>query len=587
MACWADALVRRPHAPRTLDRALAFLGGVMLLLIGVAIVQIAPLAGLVLAAATALLAATLLYAAMGLVAWWRRPRNAVGPVLVVGALALLLATMGAGAVLAFVIAAIVINTLIFAVVVHLLHVVPSGRLSSTLSRATVAAGYGVALLLEAPLYLFDPAASPDGVLSVTNRPDLLTWGTWIQRAAGICVMGVTAAILVRRFRAANDRQRLVLGPLYLYGVAAVLVLPVIGAFHDSLGISALESALIQLVILAVVPIAFGCAVLLGGFARTGEIDELGATLAEMDVGQTLRPVLAKALGDETLELAFWLPGRGEFVDENGSPIVIPAPGSGRDAVDVDVGGDRIGALVYDTTQIGDPEPVRRAGRVAALALERQRLTAGLKASEQELQMSRARIVQAADRERSRIARNLHDGIQVDLVLLALQAEELADSAGIPASAAAAAVGLRHKIDDAAADLRRLVHDVMPAPLLARGVASAATDLADRMPIPTRVNAEVGVRLPAAVESTAYFIVAEGLANTVKHAAATRAWVRLRLVDGSLEIEVGDDGVGGANLGHGLGLGDLTDRVDSVGGRLRIDSPGGHGTRILAELPCAS
>jgi signal transduction histidine kinase len=573
--------------PRTLDLAVVFLGGLLLLLAGVAAVQIAPLTDIALVTGISLLGSALLYAATGVVAWWRRPRNAVGPLLALGAVALVIATMGAGSVIPFTIAAVVTNTLIFAVVVHLLHVVPSGRLRSSLSKATVLAGYGVCLLLEAPLYLFDPAHSPDGLLAVADRPELVGWGSWIQRAAGVSVMAVTSVILVSRFRAATPRQRLVLGPLYLYGVAAVLALPIVGSLHDRLGISDVGMLLIQIGILALIPIAFGGAILFGGFARTGEIDELGATLAEMDVAQALRPVLARALGDDTLELAFWLPVRSGFVDENGHPITIPVPGSGRDAVDVAVGGDRVGALIYDTTQIADPEPVRRASRVAALALERQQLTAGLRASEQELQLSRVRIVQAADRERSRIARDLHDGIQVDLVLLALNAQELADSPGLPEPAAAAAVGLRRKIDDAAAGLRRLVHAVMPAPLTARGVVSAVTDLADRMPIPTLVDTDVADRLPAAVESTAYFIVAEALANTVKHAAAGRAWVRLCRRDGALEIEVGDDGLGGANPGNGLGLGDLADRADSVGGRLHIDSPTGRGTRILAELPCAS
>ena len=575
------------RTPRSLDLALVFLGGVILLLTGVAALQIAAMVDLGLVIGASLLGSALVYATMGLVAWWRRPRNTVGPLLVFGAVTVLITTLGVGPVPAFEVAAIVTSTLIFGVVIHLLHVVPFGRLRTTLSRLTVVAGYGVCLLLEVPLYLFDPDASPDGVLAVADRPDLVIWGVWIQRAAGLSVMAVTSAILVTRFRKAIPRQRLVLGPLYLYGVAAVLALPVVGSLSADLGISPAVRWLIQIGLVTLVPIAFGSAILFGGFARTGEIDELGVTLAEMDVGQSLRPVLARALGDDTLELAFWLPDRSEFVDENGHGIAIPAPGSGRDAVDVTVGGDRIGALVYDATQIGDPEPVRRAGRVAALALERQQLTAGLRASEKELQLSRVRIIEAADRERSRIARDLHDGIQVDLVLLALQAQELADAGGLPDAAAGAATGLRRQIDDAAAGLRRLVHEVMPVPLEARGVASAVTDLADRMPIPTVVDTDLADRLPPAVESTAYFIVAEALANTVKHAGAGRAWVRLRLSGGSLEIEIGDDGQGGANPGNGLGLGDLTNRADSVGGRLRIDSPAGQGTRILAELPCAS
>ena len=158
-------------------------------------------------------------------------------------------------------------------------------------------------------------------------------------------------------------------------------------------------------------------------------------------------------------------------------------------------------------------PVRAAGQVLALAVEAERLTAQLRAGEAELRRSRARIVEASDAERRRVARNLHDGLQVQLVLLALDAQQLAKDPDATTAMSEAAAALRAGIDAAAAELRSFVHAVMPAGLIERGLAAAVEDLADRMPIRTRLHTHglsaAESRLPAAVESTAYFVVAEG------------------------------------------------------------------------------
>jgi signal transduction histidine kinase len=257
-------------------------------------------------------------------------------------------------------------------------------------------------------------------------------------------------------------------------------------------------------------------------------------------------------------------------------------------VEVERAGDRLGAIVYDAALIADPELVRRAGRVVALAVESERLTARLRASEEALRRSRSRLVEAGDRERRRIAQDLHDGLQVRLVLLGLQAARLALDADGPAGCREGATALRTGLDAAAAELRDLVHAVMPAPLVERGLCAATEDLVDRVPVPTRLSLGVpdGV-LPAPVQNTAYFVVAEGLANALKHARATQLSVRVAHEGHRLVVEVGDDGVGGADLDAGTGLRGLADRVDVLGGTLRVTSPDGAGTRLVAELPCAS
>ncbi len=243
----------------------------------------------------------------------------------------------------------------------------------------------------------------------------------------------------------------------------------------------------------------------------------------------------------------------------------------------------------------------------ALALDRERLTAELLVSRDGLRRSRARIAAAADAERRRIARDLHDGVQGRLVLLALRARELSlrDDAGPEARVEAAR--LREELEGALAALRELVQGVLPAALVERGLGAAAGDLADRMPLPTTVTA-CDDRFPPAVESAGWFVIAEALANAVRHANARALSVHVECAGGDLLIEVRDDGVGGAALGPaarapggdtadsaglaaatagGSGLRGLADRLDVLGGRLRVDSPRGGGTRIVAEVPCGS
>jgi signal transduction histidine kinase len=155
-------------------------------------------------------------------------------------------------------------------------------------------------------------------------------------------------------------------------------------------------------------------------------------------------------------------------------------------------------------------------------------------------------------------------------------------------AAGSAVALRTGIDDAAAELRSFVHTVMPAALIERGLASAVEDLLDRVPLRTRLELDVvDGDLSPALETTAYCVVAEGLSNALKHAAAREVDVRVARVGERLTVEVRDDGMGGADVHRGSGLAGLRDRVDTLGGRLVVTSPDACGTTLTAELPCGS
>lgn len=513
----------------------------------------------------------IVHVAAGLLAWDRRPSNGMGRLLVFGGFAVFAGNLTLTTEPILLAVGTVVASVPLAVVVHLLLAFPSGRLVRRLPRTLVAVGYGVCLLLEAPRYLF-AAGHP---LAVADLPWLAGLAHPVQATVGISLLVVTAGVLVGRWRRARPAQRRVLGPLYAYGVGVVPLIPVLA--HLGLPVEVVSAA--QLILLLGLPVAFALAVLRGGFARTGEVEELGQWLgASGGARPELAGALARALGDPSLRLLFWT-DRGEYVDAAGRPVEPPAD---RGAVEVDVAGRRVGLISYDAALLADPHDVRVAGRVVALAVDRERLIAELRASTEALQVSRARIVEAGDRERRDLGRDLHDGLQVRLVLLAMQAQQLS---GDPAGGAA----LRRGIDEAAAELRDLVHSVMPPALVERGLSAAVEDLVDRVPLATTV--ELGVvdgALAPVWESTAYFVVAEALTNALKHSAASTVDVRVVAADGLLIVEVSDDGVGGVGGTQergGSGLRGLADRVESLGGRFTVDGPAGGGTRVRAELPC--
>ena len=521
------------------------------------------------------------YLAAGAVAWVRRPSNRLGAIMIVGALAWMGAGLTNTPVQSLETAGIILATVPLAVVLHLVLAFPSGRRRDTLTTATVLAAYFVGIVLQAPRYLLGPEASGT-VLQVVDRPDLADLGRWVQHGVGALLIVVTAVILARRLRDTGPRQRYVLAPLYVYAIAALLWVPASRDLESLAVWDPLTRGTVQLVALAGIPVAFAAVMLLGGFARMGEIEELGAWLgADEHARPELRDALATALGDPSLELAFWDMPSGAYVDAAGSTIVLPAT-AGRAAVEVTVGRRRVGAIVYDVTLIADPEPVRSAGRVVAVALDRERLTVELRASRERLRASRARVVEAADTERRRIAHDLHDTLQTRLVLLAVEAHGLGSNASARTGAAALEAGLQTAIGE----LRELVQGLLPAVLAERGLYAAVEDLADRVPLPITLELDSQrARLPPPVESVGYLVVSEALTNAVKHAHARELRLRIERTNGQLAIEIEDDGIGGAGGGAGSGLTGMLERVEAVEGLLSVRSPPGGGTHILAEVPC--
>jgi signal transduction histidine kinase len=215
-------------------------------------------------------------------------------------------------------------------------------------------------------------------------------------------------------------------------------------------------------------------------------------------------------------------------------------------------------------------------------------TAELRQRVETLTVSRDASVDIAEAERRRIERDLHDGVQAQLVTLAMDlgmARQKLEGVDDVDPAVLALVERAH--DDskrAVSDLRNLVRGIHPAVLTDRGLDAAVSALAARSPIPVEVNISLPTRPPATIESVAYFVIAESLTNAAKHSGASTVRVDGRVIDGLLQIEVRDDGVGGADVEHGGGLAGLASRLAAIEGRLRIASPIGGPTTVLAELP---
>lgn len=299
----------------------------------------------------------------------------------------------------------------------------------------------------------------------------------------------------------------------------------------------------------------------------------------------VREMLAESLGDRTLSIAYWLPDREIFVDEAGRTVSLPDSGSGRAWTAVERDGRRVAAIVHDAELDTGPELVHAAATGASLAIDNERLKADLRARVEELRVSRVRIVEAADTARRRIERDLHDGAQQQLVSLALDLR-LLKSRLSDAEAASIVDELTDKLGAALAELRELARGIHPVVLTAQGLGPAVESLAHRSAVQVDSHVEVGEkRLSPSIEAAAYFLVAEALTNVVRYARADSARVTILRDGADVTVEVSDDGVGGADLAAGSGLRGIADRISALEGALRVTSPEGRGTRVLARIPC--
>jgi signal transduction histidine kinase len=482
---------------------------------------------------------------LGLTAWSRRPASQVGPIMGAAGFAWFLGTFWTPAVF--------LNR---GPLAHLLLSYPNGRLvpSTRLERAAVVTAYAYAGVYPVASNNYVTIVFAFGLVLVSARRFAVAGG--IERRARLAALLASAAFsavlalgAAIRIAGLNTRHEVLLA-------IRVVVLP--------------ASAVLVAYDVVVLLLALGLFIdlLWGRWARAA------ATSLVIELGEpthgALRDTLARALGDPTLELGSYLPEQESYVDENGEPLRLSAPGAGRIVTPIEYEGSRVAVLILDEAAIDDPELVAAAASATGLAITNARLQAEVRARVAEVEVSRRRIVEAADDQRRRLERELREGAERHLARVAELVGDVEPELGT-------------RVEAAQLEVREFARGVHPETLTEHGLSAAIRELAERSSIPVVVLGVLG-RLPASVETAGYFVCSEALANAAKHSRASCVTIRLEQSDGRATLGIEDDGIGGAHSREGGGLRGLADRVEALGGRLTIESAPGGGTRISAELP---
>jgi signal transduction histidine kinase len=487
------------------------------------------------------LAAGLALLVCGALAWTLRPRAGAGPLMLLSGVAWFAGDLW--------------SVLLYAhrgPLVHLLLTYPSGRISSRATLIVIAAAYA------------------DGLIPEIARSEWVT----------LALMGAVTLIAVARHRAVGGVERR----------ARAAALTGAALLSATLGLTALmrlsdghaNAAALWALYGAVVAIACGLtADLLWGRWGRAALTGLVVDLGDRHEPQALRAALARTVGDPDLELAYRIDERGDWVDEAGRPVQLPADADGRRVTLIDEGGTPVAALVHDPAALSDPALVTSVAAAASLAIANVRLQADVAAHVQDVAASRRRLVEAGDEERRRLGEQLGEGPEARLAEVGTRLERLAAGAGGDVRDA-----LRRLSDDVAASrvqLQEFAQGIRPRALTDGGLRPALTELAERSSVAVEVDVSPG-RFAPAHELVAYFVCSEALANVAKYAGASQARVTVLVSEHELRVLVADDGVGGAGARPGSGLEGLADRVEALGGRLRVESPLGGGTRVEAVLP---
>jgi signal transduction histidine kinase len=420
---------------------------------------------------------------------------------------------------------------------------PIGRPRGRATTAAVAAGWTTAL-----------------VPAVWQSP----WATIGVAAALVAVAGALSL-------GARGRERRLRFAAWQAAAGLGGILMLVAAFH----LAGARSA--ALLLEQVTLVGYAVALVAGLFAepwRQDPVADLVVTLGERR-SLPLRTQLARVLGDPGLEIGFWDARAGRFVDAVGREIDVDSPSS-RAVTRLERDGRPVAVILYTPGTLDDPTLESAVEVATELGSAYARLQAEVREQLRELVASRRRLVGAADAERERLGRSLRQGAEARLRALAAALSAAREQAAQPAVVERIAVA-EERLAETLADLHRLALGLRPRALDEGGLAAGLASLAAASPVPVRLTAPPG-RLATEVESTLYFVCAEALANAAKHAAAAAIEVSLAIEGGIARLEVADDGIGGAEPRG------IADRVEAVGGTLRVVSPAGAGTRLVVEIP---
>jgi signal transduction histidine kinase len=524
---------------------------------------------------------TVSYVLCGLLAWARRPDSRFGPLMVAAGFANFISTLSwTTNDLTFTLGQ-ALDLLPPVILMHVFLAFPTGHLRGKPERALVAGAYVAAVLLQLVRMAFG-GFGPNNLFEILAHEDaaLLSLRVALLTVSAFCLSGVAVLLLRRRRSDRLRRAHVLIVDAFALGLVMIALLFISASFD---GPAVQEIRWATFATLGLAPVVFLAALLNARLARSA-VGDLVLELRAEPAPPDLKEALARALGDSSLELVYWLPDFGVYVDLDGRPVELPEL-EGRATTLIDRNGDHVAALIHDPALLDEPELLEGVQAAAGIALENGRLNAELRARLEELRGSRARIVEAAQNERQLLERNLHDGAQQRLIALSLNLSLLKGRVNGDPEVRAGIDQARREVAASLAELREISSGLHPAVVSGHGLPVALEQLAARAPVPVELAIEVEGRLPEPLEVAAYYVVSESLVNIAKHAQAKTARVEIVKEQGELVLEIVDDGIGGADSERGTGLRGLADRVESLDGRLRVWTSRGGGTRVRAEIPC--
>src|SRR5215203_1785155 len=493
--------------------------------------------------------------ACGLIAIWRRP-SGIGWLLVGAGIAWFLGNFAAlnSTLLAWLAAHTVY--LHRGVLIHAVLAFPGWRPPTVVSRAVVV-GYLSSLITPA-------ARNPVAIILVSAMMIAAAW--WDLRVA----LGPSRRIQLIVLRAA------VWFGVTLSGTAlALLMVPRAEVGRPVLLVY--DAALIALAVGLLV------ALLLASWERTA-VTDLVVELAA-DRARSVEASLARALGDDTLQVGYWIGEYGGYLDAAGRPVNLPSPDSDRAVTPVEWDGARVALLIHDPAAAASVRLGESVAAAAGLAAANAHLQAQVRDQVAQVQASRRRLVEAGVDERRRLERRMRAGAGRELEELAEILNAADEEAGRfnENELGETIVRARRQLDRTRVEIGELARGLYPPALTERGLAAALSELAEHAAVPVKLTV-LAPGLPVDIAAVAYFVVAEAVSNATKYAQTSTVAVRVWVQDARLIIQVTDDGVGGADPGKGSGLRGLVDRVESLDGSVEIDSEAGAGTRLAAEIP---
>ena len=531
----------------------------------------------------------------GLASWHARPDNRLGPVMVLTGFAWFAGLLSEATSAPLYTVGVAVQYTFVLGFIYIVLTFPSGNLRGTLERTLVTLAIA-ALGLQVAAMLFGSGSGlrcgggcGDNLIQVFHDNGLALALLDLERLLAAALTLTAVVMLTARWLRASPPQRREVTWVLLAGNAMLLALAVV-VVDDLVGTPLGSTpAKVWFLTLALVPIAMVATFVRRRLAR-GSVAGLVVQLGEPTEPADLRAALSQALGDPSLELAYWFPAEARYVTGDGRPVEVPDANSGRGSTSVERDGTPIAMLLHDPALEYNSGLVRSVCAAAGLALENERLQAELRARLVELGASRGRLVEATDAERRRIERNLHDGTQQRLVSIAMSLG-LLESKLAPGHSEAAPIvrEARTALTLALEELRELTQGIHPTLLVERGLPVALEELCRRAGLPAHLKVDLDVRLPDQVETAAYYFASEALSNAVKHSHGNEVRVDVSYDGCRLTVEVADDGIGGAAVravGPSSGLRGLADRVEALGGQFTVSSPPGRGTRLKAEIPCA-